>query len=355
MHPTLFELAQSHQRIFIILACCVLTLVTVFSQFEYNRARYGEDYVSIEHFQRHEYIMDGTAESPFRYRILSDYILEAGLVSLRWVGLDTLEIPLFKHTGKLSPFEIVSFLYRCAQNLIIFLFGFLYFRSLGLSLPSSLLGLTLAAYGMSFAFFNTDLAFYTYTEVACFIIAAYCINIGKMYAVIFITALAAFDRESSILIPLLLAGAIATKHNIKIFSLAFVRLSSSVLYSLIAFIAVFAGLRLIIGPASYSDSAYGDFYPGIQLLALNLKYHRTWTGLAQMFTILPCSLLFYKRWHPLLKQYLLWLGVPWLVVHFIGGSTGETRLFLVPLFIIFIPAALWLVENYRNHDTMISK
>ena len=72
--------------------------------------------------------------------------------------------------------------------------------------------------------------------------------------------------------------------------------------------------------------------------------------------VLPLlSALSYRAW-PLALKAILWSVVPaWLVVHFLGAMAAETRLFLVPCTMVFIPGALfWYRESLRRRSERAS-
>lgn len=323
-------------RAFLVVICLGFSIITVWSQFNYIYTHFGRDYVIQEDFGRHLAKLSGTAHAPYRYRILTDHILKytRQLVSFCTPG------------GQQQEYELIAFGFRVAQNFIIFLLAFLYFRTLEISRSACVTGIFLLSSSLCFAFFQSDLSFYTYTELAFFLLAGILINLHKDWWILPLTFVATLNREGSIFIPIMLFSArLSQVERRQLFRLKF--FSSQWAYpcalSLSGFFVIYFVIRYVMGPAEYAGSRYGAVLPGIQLLKLNMLNSNTWIGLAEMYSLLPLSLIFISCWHKVLRSYFLFLALPWFISVFIFGSADETRLFLVPLLIVFIPVMLKLV------------
>lgn len=85
--------------------------ITVLSQFNYIYENFGEDYIKTTDFNRHQKKINGNADAPYSYRLLTDYILEYTL--LKFVPYNTPEEQRIKY-------EVVSFGFRFIQNFVIF-------------------------------------------------------------------------------------------------------------------------------------------------------------------------------------------------------------------------------------------
>jgi hypothetical protein len=122
----------------------------------------------------------------------------------------------------------------------------------------------------------------------------------------------------------------------------------------VASLALYA-VTLVVLRASYASQPlilpYGH-RPGWDLLRYNVTRWRTWRNLLVTLNVLPLlSVLSYRAW-PIALKVMLWSVVPaWLVVHFLGAIAAETRLFLVPGSMVFIPGALfWYRECQRRRS-----
>jgi len=108
---------------------------------------------------------------------------------------------------------------------------------------------------------------------------------------------------------------------------------------------VFGGLRFILGwPATAWRDHWGPW--GWELVAVHVSSLHTWVFLALTLSILPLLTLWEFRLLPSQVQGLFWLVVPlWFAVHFASALVNETRLFLVPVALVFIPGALYNRES----------
>jgi hypothetical protein len=287
-----------------------------------------------EDYARHQEKINGTALAPYRYRVLSDAILE---LVMRAAPINS---P--------NKYEIVAFVFRIIQNLVIFLLAFKFYRSFNLTPSISILGLLILAYCMCFMFYAADLSFYIYTQLAFFLLAGILINRNfsiNNWLIPILTIVATLNREEAVFIPVmfLISKLSANKWHLpeskKDLVIAFLPFA--------LFLLTFFGLRLLIGETTYSNSRYGPIYPGFHLLWLNVRNSRTWINLFQAYGLLPFAILFFKKWSNLLKSYLLFLVLPWFALQLLFGSTDETRLFLVPFALVFVPAGLSLLST-RN-------
>ena len=120
-----------------------------------------------------------------------------------------------------------------------------------------------------------------------------------------------------------------------------------VLLSLAVFILVFLGLRLLFPPRPL----YVPYHhaPGIPLLLYNLTRAFTWQQLLTTLGLVPLvGLLFFSSWPRLWQRLFLVVCPAWFLVHSFASVMAETRLFLVPQAIIFIPGALFAMQAWLH-------
>ena len=240
----------------------------------------------------------------------------------------------------LSPFRVV-------QNLLIFILVSKYYKKLGLDDYVTLLGMSILAWAMTHSLYDSDLAFNTYSDVIFYLAAALSILYHRYIWVISITVFAALNRETSGLIPLLLVSYGWYTHGEK------KSIRGSIQIAIIAwtlYAVCFVGLRIFFGQRELV-LGYGHG-PGFDYLLYNITRHITYVQLFATFGMLPfMSLISFPRWPPSLKAFF-WAIVPvWLLIHPFVGIIAETRYFLVPLTLVFIPGALFRVVNCnRRHS-----
>lgn len=297
----------------------------------------GYDYLYVSQIVRHLDVLNGTAGSPWAYRLFSAYLVE---------GLSRLTAFMFDRITIGYVFVGV----RIIQNAFIFILAFTFYRRLGLSKNVAIIGLLLVAWSLSYAIYDSDLSFNTYFDIIFYLLAGWAVVSRKLYWLLPITLFAATNRETSVLIPFL-----ALTHESfyePFFKRDWRRAFRSEPFaifggSLLIYILIFVGVRLMIGPVR-DISPYGHT-AGIDMLKFNLSRTITYVELTKTFSAIPIvALYFYRSWPTLLKR-LFWTMIPlWILVHFGITIVAETRLFLVPIVLVLIPAALMGLEFPRR-------
>jgi len=306
-------------------------LFGLFTTSEHVKAR-GISYLRHgNQIERHQFILAGHAGNPWQYRVLSDYIAE---------GM----IRVFKKAG-VQDAAVVSFiLLRVLLDTAIFLISFLYYKKLGLSTVHALIGMSILAWGMSYAHYDSDLQFSTYFDVIFYLLAGVCILYEKPLWIIPISFFAALNRETSGLISVMFLFSFVNKdtisngiekqlRNIAIFCVAF-----TLYMAVFFFLRLYYGEQRLIVPHGH--------HPGFDLLQYNLTRLVTWDKLFATLGIIPIlAAIGYKKWTPQLKIFF-WVIVPvWFTIHIFGAVIAETRLFLVPQALIFVPGALLFAQQ----------
>jgi hypothetical protein len=316
--------------VFVLVCALLFSLLTVYLQvmsLEKPFVFYLEQGLQM---QRHTAVLQGTAVNPWQYRILADYLVEGAI----WL-FQNLDIP--------RPIASAFIAFRFVQNLLIFLLAYLYYRKLELSPAHALLGLSLLAWGMTYAYYDSDLQFNTYFDIIFYLLAGLLILANKPLWIIPLMFLAACNRETSGLIPFMLlalvlpAGAENRDEGARRKTLIVAGIGLAI-FALIFFI-----LRVIF-PDRPVSMPYGHAM-GPDLLQYNLFRGITWAQLFATLSIVPAlALLAYKKWQPALRIFF-WVVVPlWFLIHPFTSVMAETRVFLVPQALVFIPGALFLLK-----------
>jgi len=289
--------------------------------------RPGLHFLATEEVQRHQAVIERRAGDPWQYRVLAPWLNEA----------------LYRAAGRLGPinFTQVFLAVRLTQNWVV-LFGFsLFLLELGLGPPAVALGLSLLTYAMSLSTWHAGLAFATWFELAFFVIGALLVLRGQAAWLLPLGMLAAANKESSLLLPVLLLAQGAGK--------AAPSRDRGVLFAacIAAQLAVCAALRVALGPQPLIVPE--GHAPGPELLGYNVGRAVTWTHLVLTFALVPLVALWgFRHWPVALRRWCLWLVPPWVVAHFVLAIVAETRLLLVPYALVFLPAALIVVGRGRG-------
>jgi hypothetical protein len=300
----------------------LLSLLTVFLHLK----ALGRPYLLEYQVPRHFAMLAGTAGNPWQYRVLSAWIVE---------GLHR----LFAACSVGDPL-IASFVaMRVIEETVLFVVAWCYWRALGLSSPASFLGLALLGWAVSYANLGSDLQFNTYLDVVFYLLAAWAVARDRLIWLLPITALAALNRESSLLVPLLALAGLPDASSPERARRMRVAVLGLAIYAL-----AFVGLRWAYGKQELIVP-YGH-HPGVDLFLYNLGRARTWVQLVATFNILPFLALAAWRWWPPLLRGFFWVLVPiWFAVHWVGAVMSETRLLLVPLALVVLPGALFFLRQ----------
>jgi hypothetical protein len=324
--------ARGHSRpaeehfswILLALAIPLLTLSTVYVQEQHV----GLKFVETVQLARHEAVLNGTAGNPWAYRVLSEYVAEG---FLQVAGL--LHVPHAVAAGFLA--------FRLVQNVLLFVFALTFYRLLGLTARESFIGMVLLAYAMTHSLENSDLSFNTYADVTFYLVAG-CVVLGEwsQWWLMPISFLAALNRETSLMIPFMPVAALvaswgrnwrAFKQGIRIAVACFLIQLGTLLL-----------LRVMIHPPDLPWQQVWGNEPGWPTLWMNLKNPFTMNQLALTLSVLPLAVLWNFRGLPAWLKGMFWIMVPaWFGIHLTMVYADETRIFLVPAAVVFIPGALY--------------
>ena len=168
-----------------------------------------------------------------------------------------------------------------------------------------------------------------------------------------ITLLAAFNRETGILIPALyfisqtdFKKFISNWFNIKqvVFPAAKTWFFTMGLY--LIFFVTFIGLRIHFG---YKPQQVWKVPSGWPMLKLNLFSAvgvKAFMELTGTYALIPLIIIYrFKSFPYLLKKWFVFIVPVWFAVHYLSVVAYQTRLFMVPFIIIMMPMLLWLLEK----------
>ncbi len=284
---------------------------------------------------RHERMLSGESEffNPWQYRVLSTYLVEGFYQTIHFV------IP---QVDKIYAFLFFRFL----QNVLIFYIAFLYYQSIGVRNPLLILtGICILSYAMAHSVFQSDLSFNTYFDIFFYLLGGWLIIREKYVWIIPLMFVAALNRETSLLIPaMLVVPFIQWKRMIIPGNV--LRIATA---SVFAFFVVFIGVRVFYGyqPSEgiHGMKGFADY------LLFNIRFKRMYPELIGTLSFLPIMVLLFLRILPLLLQQWFWVVCPvWFAIHLAYSTAVETRLFLVPHALIFIPAFLYLIEDWYKRQ-----
>lgn len=304
----------------LIVAAILLSIATTYAQVEDVTLHF----IKNQQDKVHQQMMEGGAGNPWQYRILADWMVDYLIRFLFDINFS-------------APKASAYIAFRFLQCMLIFISAGIYYRKLGLSPFSVLIGLSILMWGMSHSLYNSDLSLNVFFDIAFYLLSAILIMDGKFAWLPLLMIPAAFNRETSALIPLMLAAFVFFDRDQPN------KVKSALIHStvgIIVFIFIFFGLRSYYGEQEFLTA--DGYYPGVGLLVLNITRWVTWEQLLITLGLIPfLAVLGYSSW-PRVLRIFFWMTVPiWFGVHFFASLVAESRLFLVPQALVFIPGLLF--------------
>lgn len=310
-----------NQKLLVLALAAVLSVYFVHYQITFM----GLGWYETVQWERTLRVIHGESGTPWQYRLFTE-----GMV----YGL----VRLFEHAGLERPIGMAFILFRYVQTVLTLCLAIWYYRKLGLALIEGFLGISLLVWGMCHGLYDTDMTFNTYTDMSIFLGAGLLILHNRPAWIVPLMCVAPFNRETSGCIPvMLLFSAITLQPR---FQLPPRRILYIAAGGLLLWLAIVGGLRLVYGMRPYIVPTAGK-KPILPLLTFNLTWWRTWVFLFATLGLMPfMALISWKAWPETLRRFF-WAVVPvWFPAHFALAHAPETRLFLVPQVLIFIPGAL---------------
>jgi len=316
-----------------------LILILIMSAYILFEQSTNADTISFEtQIERHHRMLAGNSEyfNPWQYRVFSTWILELVIRAYHFILPNGIEI---------APYLFLRFL----QHIAIFYLCIFYFQSLGIKNPIQIMsGLLILCFTMGNTTFHSDLSFNTYFDVIFYLTSAILILRGKQIWILPLMLLASLNRETCALIPLMTLAPFSLKKT-----------------STAKFAIVFAGYG-IFATVFFLTRYYYGFQPAVsvhgiitpwEFLNYNFSFFRLYPLLFGTFGIMPLIVVLNLKTLPPILRTWFWLIVPvWFAVHLLKSIAVETRLFLVPHVLIFLPAFLLIIENwYLHHFTELVK
>ncbi len=374
IHITQLLQKKSRSKLFFVAFCfSLLSLYPIYKNF-YNGA-------AVTTYERHQALLEGRSEyfNPWQYRMLCPVLIEG----LMWGYNQTIDrvYPVeekfnfqFQQTSEPNPetkqflellqtkgavkYMIVFLFFRFLLNLFVFILSYKvwsYFVKNNWLLFFGLIFLSLA---MGNAVIASDLTFNTYMDNIFYLLTAIIILYQKKpYWLIPLTLFAAFNRETAMLIPGLyfISKADFTNFRLKQFNFKSIKFPAANVWLLtfllyLIFAAVFIGVRMYYG---YVPSQTWKVPSGIPMVKLNLFSAvgvKAYFEMIGTFSVIPLIILYrFRRFPILLRTWFIALVPIWFAVHIYSVVIYQTRLFLVPSILVFLPMMLWLIENQYKY------
>lgn len=254
-------------------------------------------------------------------------------------------------------YNIVYVLYRLLVNVTIFVLLYRLLRNFIENEWLSYMGLIFTAMAMGNAVNESDLTIHTYLDNVLYLLAALIIlNKKSGWYIVLLTAIGATNRETCLLIPFLyLISNIDFKKwhddQFRLLKFPFPKREVVAVTAVagLIFIAIFVALRWYYG---YEPQTQWKVPAGLPMLKLNFFSAigiKSYFEMLGMFSVIPfiCLYRFYSTSY-LLRVWFIFIVPIWFLVHWTFVVAYQSRLFLVPTLIIFLPMFLQIIEIYYS-------
>ncbi len=309
----------------------------------------------IAQYENHKLFMSGQSTNfdPWQYRILCPLLAEQLFHALdgsllegitkkfqsKSVNQNNFTMKELQKDPLLFKYTIVFILFRFLEHLLIY---FLLWKYLGLFTKNKVLVslfILIASWAMGNAVLNSDLSLNTYMDIILYLVAAYILVTKKsIYWIIPLSILGALNRETAAFIPLMLFF-LQCNFKKKIFPP--LNIWAITLISGVLFLLILSAIRIYYG---YRPETHPWNLLKYNLLSANSFY--TYFEIFGAIGFIPFICLYYWRKNSKSLQVFFWLIVPiWFGIHLVGILAKEARCFLVPLFVIFIPMIVEIIEQ----------
>lgn len=357
------------RRLFICFCFALLSVLPIYRSFYYSNG--------LLTYERQKALIAGHSEffNPWQYRVLCLFTIEGivwaydhtvdkvfpienkfhfSIQNTSGTNLETDKFVSLMQTPGVMKYMLIFVLFRFVEHLFIFYLAWILWSYFIKGKWLIFLGINFLALALGNSVTAADLAFNTYLDVIFYLITANLIlykwNRNWLYL---ITPLAALNRETGLMIPALyfvsqmgFSNFSFRKFNLKeiVWPDKPTWIFTIILY--IIFISIFTGLRIYYG---YQPPQEWKVPAGLPMLKLNLFSavgFKAYMELLGTFGVIPFIILYkFKSFPLILRQWFIFMVPIWFLVHYISVVAYQTRLFLVPIILIFLPMMLWLAEK----------
>jgi hypothetical protein len=244
--------------------------------------------------------------------------------------------------------------FRFVEHLLIFYLSWKLWNYFLKSRWLIFFGINFLALALGNSVAAADLSFNTYLDIIFYLLTAIIFVYKKNPLWLFpIILFGAFNRETCIMIPALyfisqtdFTQFSFKKMNIKNISFPKLPLWLQTIALYIIYFSIFIGLRMHYG---YRSPQRWKVPSGLPMLKLNLFSAVGVKGYFELlgtFGVIPFIILYnFKKFPHLLKKWFLFIVPVWFAVHYVSVVAYETRTFIMPMVLIFMPMVLWLIEK----------
>jgi hypothetical protein len=251
-------------------------------------------------------------------------------------------------------YTLVFLGFRFLQNVVLILLCFHYFSLFVRNKMLVALGVMMCVLFMGNGVVDSDLTFNTYMDITLYMLAGIVIvkNLSPWW-IILLTVLGGLNRETALFIPVLyffsnfVWSDWPSIKNLFINNLKVIGITAS---AVVLFFTIFIAIRSYYGIQPVSTWRVSAGLPMLKLNLFSSVSIKTYMELYGIMGFLPFwAILIYRTMNKHLKLFFITLVPIWFGIHFTSAIAYQTRLFLVPVLLVLVPAILEnLEQSYAN-------
>lgn len=258
----------------------------------------------------------------------------------------------------------IFIIFRFLEDFLILLFSFYLISYFVKNQWLALLGLVLISWSMGNGVSASDLTFNTYMDNLLYLLAG-CIILYKKnpWYILPVTIIGALNRETSLLIPFLFFISYIKFNETKPISYNYFKKVSwpdkrtffITLLSFVSFVIIFVGIRAYFGYRPQGEWKVPAGLPMLKLNTISIVAIKGYFEMFGAFSILPLICLYkFSKCSRILRVWFIGIVPIWFFIHFYSVPAYESRLFFVPVYLIFIPMVLEIINkngSWENKST----
>ena len=326
---------------------------------------------AILQYDRHHEFLAGESIffNPWQYRVLSPLLVE-GIYQLcdhtvfKLIDLSALASTDFiegpedvqpkksevARKVKIIQYNLVFVGFRFLQNLLILYLSFQYLSLFVRNKTFVFFTLMFISLIMGNAVVDSDLSFNVYTDIILFLWAGIAIFRSFNYWWIFlITILGALNRETSALIMLMFFFSKTRWEDLPNVVKVFLSDRKAFLVTLLSgifFVSIFAAIRMHYGYRSPDEWHIPTGWPMLKMNLFSQQSIKSYMELFAVFGLMPIwCLLIFKEMNFFLRVFFVVIIPVWFFINFWYGIVSESRIFLVPTLLVFLPAVMEYIDR----------
>jgi len=327
----------------------------------------------VDQYRRHLMHMQANSMffNPWQYRILCPLIVEglywtADHTVYKLIEIKGIDLGLPGDQSDKNPatqnlieslknpefikYTLVFLGFRFLQNIVLILLCFNYFSLFVRNKMLVALGIMISVLFMGNGVVDSDLTFNTYMDITLYILAGIVIvkNLSPLW-IILLTVLGSLNRETALFIPVLyffsnfVWSDWPSIKNLFMNNLKIIGITAS---AVVLFFAIFIAIRSYYGIQPVSTWRVSAGLPMLKLNLFSSVSIKTYMELYGIMGFLPIwAILIYRTMSKHLKLFFITLVPIWFAIHFTSAIAYQTRLYLVPVLLVLVPAILENLER----------